>query len=69
MQTFSLISITPFGGATVAKEEGTKRFTPAAFAAVARGFWSSRPCGSTVAMMTSMPCRTLACWSVGLEVS
>lgn len=45
----------PPGGQTVMKPQGTNRFTPVFFAALARGIWSCCSAGPTQLITTSMP--------------
>jgi hypothetical protein len=56
--TVSLSNITPLGGATVMKEHGTKRPTPAFLAASTSGIWSVNTAALTVDITTSAPVKS-----------
>jgi hypothetical protein len=66
IHTWSRIHMTPPGGQTVMKEQGTNRLTPAFFAASARGIWSSHAPGPMVLMTLSMPAKMIASWMSSL---
>jgi hypothetical protein len=61
--TFSRKSTTPLGGTTIIKADWTNRFTPATFAALARGISSPRLPKYIAEMTTSIPERACTSFS------